>query len=75
MGAVGGLALERASRLLVQADRIGAMTLEALLGTDSAFDFRIHQARGHAGQIAVAEHLCELIAGSQIRESHRHPVR
>lgn len=71
MGAVGGLALERASRLLLQADRIGAMTLEALLGTDSAFDFRIHQARGHAGQIAVAEHLCELIAGSSIRESHR----
>jgi histidine ammonia-lyase len=71
MGAVGSLALRRARTLLVQADRIGAMALEALLGTDSAFDPRIHAARRHGGQIEVANHLIELLAGSQIRESHR----
>lgn len=71
MGAVGGLALERARRLLLQADVIGAATLDALMGTDAAFDARIHEARRHAGQIAVAANLRELLAGSEIRASHR----
>lgn len=71
IGAVGGLATFDALRLLEWADRAGAMTLEALLGTPVAFDERIHQARGHAGQIAVAAHLRDLLADSEIRESHR----
>jgi len=71
MGAVGGLALERAWRLLGHADVIGAATLDALLGTDAAFDARIHAARRHSGQIAVAENLRSLLQGSQIRDSHR----
>jgi histidine ammonia-lyase len=71
MGAVGGLALDRAWRLLLQADVIGAATLDALMGTDAAFDPRIHEARRHAGQIAVAASLRELLKGSQIRDSHR----
>ncbi|MES1147375.1 MAG: aromatic amino acid lyase, partial [bacterium] len=53
------------------ADSIGAMTLEALLGTPSAFDDRIHQARRHRGQIQAANHLRNLEQGSEIRESHR----
>jgi histidine ammonia-lyase len=70
MAAVGGLALSRAERLARLADVAGAMTLEALKGTPVAFDERIHSARPHAGQIAVAEHLRELLRDSQIRESH-----
>jgi histidine ammonia-lyase len=47
------------------------MSLDALLGTDSAFDARIHQARGQRGQIASAARFRELLKGSAIRESHR----
>jgi histidine ammonia-lyase len=53
------------------ADLAGAMSLEALMGTPSAFDPRIHDARPHAGQIAAAGHLMRLLEDSEIRESHR----
>jgi histidine ammonia-lyase len=46
------------------------MTLEALKGTPVAFDERIHEARPHAGQLAVAAHLRELLRESEIRQSH-----
>ncbi|MFN2623551.1 MAG: histidine ammonia-lyase [Chthoniobacterales bacterium] len=70
MHAVGGLALFRANRLARVADVAGAMTLEALKGTPTAFDARIHEARPHPGQKAVAEHLLDLLRDSEIRESH-----
>jgi histidine ammonia-lyase len=69
--AVGGLALARASMLLDLADVFAAATLDALRGTDTAFDQRIHQARPHPGQLLVAERMRKLLAGSAIRESHR----
>jgi histidine ammonia-lyase len=69
--AVGALALARAERIARAADVAGAMTLEALKGTPTAFDERIHRARPHAGQTASAAHLRALLAGSEIRESHR----
>jgi histidine ammonia-lyase len=71
MTSVGGLAVGLAIRLLEWADVAGAMSLEALLGTPSAFDLRIHEARGHPGQIEVARHLLDLLEDSEIRESHR----
>jgi histidine ammonia-lyase len=71
MLAVGTLALLAAENLAETADVIGAMTLDALHGTDVAFDERIHAARPHAGQKHVAANLRRLIAGSQIRESHK----
>jgi histidine ammonia-lyase len=70
MHAVGGLALLRAKRLSRVADVAGAMSLEALKGTPTAFDPRIHKARPHAGQQAVAEHLNHLLRESEIRQSH-----
>src|SRR5687768_10334790 len=70
MHAVGGLALFRAQRLARVADVAGAMSLEALKGTPTAFDGRIHQARPHPGQQAVAEHLRHLLRDSEIRQSH-----
>lgn len=70
MHAVGGLALLRAKRLTCVADVAGAMTLEALKGTPTPFDPRIQMARPHAGQRAVAEHLCWLLRESEIRASH-----
>jgi len=68
--AVGALALRRAEQLAHAADIAGAMTLEALRGTPAAFDERIHRARPHPGQIAVAAHLRELLRESEIRDSH-----
>ncbi len=70
MHAVGGLALWRAKRLARVADVAGAMTLEALRGTPVAFDERIHRARPHPSQIAVARHLRALLEQSEIRASH-----
>jgi histidine ammonia-lyase len=70
MHAVGGLALFRAKRLSRVADVAGAMTLEALKGTPVAFDQRIHNARPHPGQQAVARHLRALLRNSEIRASH-----
>jgi len=71
MTAVGALALAEVSRLVGAADVVGAMTLDALKGTDVAFDPRIHKARPHPGQGASARNLKKLLAGSAIRESHR----
>jgi len=70
MGAVGALAMHRAARLVQLADVAGAMKLEALRGTPVAFDERIHAARPHVGQLAVAAHLRELLSDSEIRKSH-----
>jgi len=70
MGAVGALALHRAERVTRVADVAGAMSLEGLKGTPVAFDERIHAARPHTGQMEVAGHLRDLLAGSAIRASH-----
>jgi histidine ammonia-lyase len=48
----------------------GAMSVDALKGSDSPFDPRIHEVRGQPGQIAVAREYRDLIAGSAIRASH-----
>ena len=49
----------------------GALSLDALQGSDVPFDPRIHALRGHPGQARVAQVYLELLAGSEIRESHR----
>ncbi len=71
MLAVGTLSLLAAEILVDSADVIGAMTCDALKGTDRAFDERIHRVRPHPGQIATAVNLRKLLEGSAIRESHR----
>jgi len=71
MLAVGTLALLAAEVLVDSADVIGSLTLDALRGTDVAFDERIHGARPHSGQLATAANLRKMLEGSQIRESHR----
>jgi histidine ammonia-lyase len=71
MLAIGALALLAAEILVDSADVIGALTLDALRGTDVAFDERIHRARPHPGQLKTAANLRHMLEGSQIRESHR----
>lgn len=72
ISSVGGLALARAGRLLVAADVIAGMSLEALMGTDSVFADAVHLARPHPGQLAVASHLRALLAQSELIASHKH---
>jgi histidine ammonia-lyase len=69
--AIAALALVDAHRLWRVANLAGAMSLEALLGTPVAFDARIQDARGQLGQAAAAAALRDLLADSEIRESHR----
>ncbi|MEO5567307.1 MAG: histidine ammonia-lyase [Gemmatimonadaceae bacterium] len=68
--AVAALALVDAHKLWRIANMAGAMSLEALMGTPTAFDARIHDARGQLGQAATAAALRDLLADSMIRESH-----
>jgi len=71
MLAVGVLSLLAAETLVNSADVIGALTLDALRGTDVAFDERIHKVRPHNGQLTTAANLRKMLEGSQLRESHR----
>ncbi len=71
MLSVGILQLLAAEILVDTADVLSAMSLDALQGTDVAFDPRIHRVRPHAGQIKSAANLCRMLEGSQLRESHR----
>jgi histidine ammonia-lyase len=48
-----------------------AMSLEALRGTPTPLDPRIHLARPHQGQLRAAELMRSLLEASEIRESHR----
>ena len=50
---------------------IGALTVDAARGSDGPFDPRIHALRGQPGQIDVARYYRALLAGSEIRSSHR----
>ncbi len=49
----------------------GIVSTEAAKGSDAPFDHRIHLLRGHNGQIETATALRGLMAGSDIRASHR----
>ena len=49
----------------------GALSVDALKGSDAPFDPRIHALRGQPGQIDVAARLRALMSGSAIRDSHR----
>ncbi len=69
--AVGALAVVDARRALDAADVVCALTLDALAGTDAAFDPAVHAARPHPGQVESAARLHRLLAGSAIRDSHR----
>jgi histidine ammonia-lyase len=48
----------------------GAMSVDAMKGSDAPFDARIHAVRRQPGQIEVAARLRALLRGSRIRASH-----
>src|SRR5438046_9619723 len=70
MTALAALAVTDSLRLVGLADVAGAMSLEALMGTNAAVDERIHRLRPHPGQLASAANLRRLTAESGIIASH-----
>lgn len=71
MLAMGILVCERAERLARVADIAGAMTLEACLGTDAAFDAELVALRKHPGAQESAANLRSLLEESEIVHSHK----
>ncbi|MGV3766163.1 MAG: histidine ammonia-lyase [Chitinophagaceae bacterium] len=64
------LAVARLFNCLEAADIIGAMSLEALTGTQAPFDERLHELRPFEGNKLVARRLRKLLSGSEIMQSH-----
>ena len=60
----------RTEHLMAAALIAGAMSTDAIKGSDKPFDARIQDIRGHDGQRDVAAMLRELLSGSDIRASH-----
>jgi histidine ammonia-lyase len=71
MTAIGVLAAWRAAQLAKVADISAALTIEAIFGTDRAFDPRVVGLRPHPGQMASARNLMRLLSGSELLSSHR----
>ena len=71
MLACGLLAYDGAVTLARSADVTGAMSVEALLGTDAVFQERVVGLRKHPGAILVARNLRTLLGASPIVASHR----
>ncbi len=70
MTAIGALVIHDALELATVADIAGAMSIEALKGTLSAFDTRVTSVRPHQGAIQTAENLRRLGKNSPIHKSH-----
>jgi histidine ammonia-lyase len=69
--AIGALAAWDAGELVLAADIVGALSLDGLLGTVTAFDPRIHAGKPHPGQRRTAAIVTSLMEDSALRESHR----
>ena len=70
MSALACLAIIEAENLCLEADIIGAASVEGRRGTATAFEALIHNSRPHPGQRESARHLRQLLASSQIAQSH-----
>lgn len=65
MVGMGALLVRRAINLALTADIAASLSLEALRGTDRAYDPRVHALRPHPRQIKCAEFLRRVLAGSR----------
>ena len=72
MTGVGALNLLRAERLCRIADIVASMSIDALMGTRSAFDVHIHDLRPHKGQKISAKNLYLLLQDSDLNRSHKY---
>ena len=67
--------VEKLHSVLSQADIIGAMMLEGLLGSGSPFLKELHQLRPYKGNQHVAQRIHQLLLGSEILASHENCER
>src|SRR5438552_3367722 len=70
MSALLALVVHDGWNLVRTAEVAAAMSIEALLGSVSPFDPRLHETRPHQGQAQTAAHVLSLLAESAIVESH-----
>lgn len=70
MTAIGLLSLDAAEQILCTADIGAAMSLDATLGTATAFRQEIHSARPHSGQIIAAKNMRLLLEDDPLMQSH-----
>ena len=70
MAGYGAFVMHRAITLAKYADIIASISLEALRGSISPFDPRIHDIRPHVGQQIVAANVRQLMRDSEILLSH-----
>ena len=71
MAARGALLLHDVDHLLGACVTACAMSIDACRASHTFLDARVHELRGQKGQIRVASALRALLAGSEIRDSHR----
>ncbi|MBX3127207.1 MAG: histidine ammonia-lyase [Polyangiaceae bacterium] len=71
MTALGALALADAATLCTVADIAGALSVDALEGSERPFEERLMLLRPHPGQSTVARNLRQLLLDSAIMVSHR----
>ena len=74
MTAVGVNVLWDAMNLMKIADITAALTMESLNAITKAFDHKVHELRGHQGQIDCAENLLNILNGSG-NVAPKHPVK
>lgn len=70
MTAIGMLALDTAAQLLCTADITLAMSLDATMGTATAFREEIQKVRPHPGQRIAASNMRKVLADDGLRLSH-----
>lgn len=70
MAGIASCAVHTVEKLFDEALTVAAMSVDALKGSTSPFDLRVHRARPHKGQIFVAKKLLEALEGSEIRRAH-----
>ncbi|HLT39767.1 MAG TPA: histidine ammonia-lyase [Enhygromyxa sp.] len=68
--AITALSIHDADELAIAADIVGALSLDAMLGTTKPCDPRIHAGKPHPGQRRSAETIADLIEGSPLNRSH-----
>jgi len=70
MAALGALAVFEAKQIMKLADISAVLTMDAVKGTDKAYNPKITSLKPHPGQVSCVENLNKLITGSALKDSH-----
>ncbi len=71
MSSISSLVLYDSAWLIKLADIASSLSLQALCGTDRAYDPRIHEIKPHKGQVDTASNLRKLLKGSRLIDRQR----